>query len=94
MEHLLELFTLLAKKGGASGLSAPLLGAMAAGALKISGKLDGVVRTISTHAGDEKVDDGTDRTKREVIMQNLMRDMLPAGFATVTGVKVSSYIKK
>lgn len=87
------IFTLLAKKGGASGLSAPLLGAMAAGALKISGKLDGVVRTISTHAGDEKVDDGTDRTKREVIMQNLMRDMLPAGFATVTGVKVSSYIK-
>ena len=87
------IFTLLAKKGGASGLSAPLLGAMAAGALKISGKLDGVVRTISTHAGDEKVDDGTDRTKREVIMQNLIRDMLPAGFATVTGVKVSSYIK-
>lgn len=87
------LFTLLAKKGGMTGLSAPLLGAMAAGALKISGKLDGVVRTVTTHAGDEKVDDGTDRTKREVILQNLMRDMLPAGFATVTGVKVSSYLK-
>lgn len=85
------LATLIAKKGGMGKYGAPIAGAIVASAVHASGKLNKMVRVIGTEEGDELMEDG--RTRREALMHNLIKDMLPAGFAVATGVKVSNFIK-
>ena len=85
------LSALIAKKGGMGKYGAPIAGAVVASAVHASGKLNKMVRVIGTEEGDELMEDG--RTRREALMHNLIKDMLPAGFAVATGVKVSNFIK-
>lgn len=85
------LSALIAKKGGMGKYGAPIAGAIVASAVHASGKLNKMVRVIGTEEGDELMEDG--RTRREALMHNLIKDMLPAGFAVATGVKVSNFIK-
>ncbi len=85
--------TLIAKKAGVGPIMAPILGAITAGAMHMNGTLNGAINVMGTTLGDEQVDDGSGRTKREVLMQNLANSLLPAGFATVTGIKTSEFLK-
>ena len=88
---IMGLSTIMARKAGMGPWMAPIAGAIVAGAAHASGKVNAMVRTIGTDAGDQKMDDG--RTKRQALMENLVKDMLPAGFATATGIKVSQFVK-
>ena len=85
--------TLIAKKAGVGPIMAPILGAITAGAMHMNGTLNGAINVMGTTLGDEQVDDGSGRAKREVLMQNLANSLLPAGFATVTGIKTSQFLK-
>lgn len=85
------LSALIAKKGGMGKIGAPIAGAMVASAIHIHGGLNKMVRVVATDEGDETMDDG--RTRRQALMQNLIKDLLPAGFAVATGVKVSNFVK-
>ena len=85
------LSALIAKKGGFGKWGAPIAGAMVASAVTARGRLNKMVRIGLTSEGDELMEDG--RTKREALMHNLVKDLLPAGFGVATGVKVSNFIK-
>lgn len=47
---------------------APILGAITAGAMHMNGTLNGAINVMGTTLGDEQVDDGSGRNKREVLM--------------------------
>ena len=84
------LATKVAKMAGIGGIWAPLAGVVTAGMVKADGRLNNLINTIGTNYGDEKLEDG--RTRREAALQEVMKSILPAGFATATGIKVSNFI--
>lgn len=84
------LATKVAKMAGIGGIWAPLAGVVTAGMVKADGRLNNLINTIGTNYGDEKLEDG--RTRREAALQEVMKSVLPAGFATATGIKVSNFI--
>lgn len=83
--------TLLGRKAGMGKYSSIILGGLGAGMLQANGTLNRMVQIMGTDAGDIEMEDG--RTKREALMANLIQNLLPAGFATATGVKVSRFVK-
>lgn len=85
------LSALIARKGGFGKWGAPIAGAMVASAVTARGRLNKMVRIGMTSEGDELMEDG--RTKREALMHNLIKDLLPAGLGVATGIKVSNFIK-
>ena len=81
------------KFAGFGPVGSTLAGATLASVALFKGDLDDKLAVLTTRIGDELVDDGSGRTKREVLMQNLVRSALPMGVATAAGIKTSEFIK-
>ena len=81
------------KFAGFGPIGSTLAGATIASVALFKGDLDDKLALLTTRIGDELVDDGSGRTKREVLMQNLVRSALPVGVATTAGIKTSEFIK-
>ena len=83
------IYKVMKSMGGGKYMS-PFLGVMGAGALAMSGKMNGLIDVLGEN-GDIVMDNG--KTRRENLMYKVMQDILPAGFATKTGIGVSKFIK-
>lgn len=85
----MAIYKVMKSMGGGKYMS-PFLGVMGAGALAMSGKMNGLIDVLGEN-GDIVMDNG--KTRRENLMYKVMQDILPAGFATKTGIGVSKFIK-
>ena len=82
---------LLAKKMGGSPVASIMAGAAAAGAALLKGRIGEHLSILATEEGDEKMDNG--KSKRRNLMENMIKDLLPAGLGTLAGINVSKFIK-
>lgn len=83
------IYKVMKSMGGGKYMS-PFLGVMGAGALAMSGKMNGLIDVLGEN-GDIVMDNG--KTRRENLMYKVMQDILPAGFAAKTGIGMSKFIK-
>ena len=85
----MAIYKVMKSMGGGKYMS-PFLGVMGAGALAMSGKMNGLIDVLGEN-GDIVMDNG--KTRRENLMYKVMQDILPAGFAAKTGIGMSKFIK-
>ena len=85
----MAIYKVMKSMGGGKYMS-PFLGVMGAGALAMSGKMNGLIDVLGEN-GDIVMDNG--KTRRENLMYKVMQDILPAGFAAKTGIGISKFIK-